>query len=345
MLACEIFDDYDVLFVDMFGVLWDGVSLIGGTVEALESFVKAGKTVVILSNASVRAEHMLARYAESGMRRGVQFSDFITSGETLHRILQSGALSFSGVKSPKTYVIFGNQRCNNFDGTPYVHVDSIGEADFVYASIPQLYKHQKDALPDGMQKFLIVSNMSSRDDLVWDSVSVEPFLGQLEELAANGKPMLVANPDRFAFIGVSSSHDSQIYTPQLVARQGVIGEAYADLGGEVKFIGKPYPEMYRFALDTVARARNINFADLNSLRIAMVGDTLETDILGAKMATAEIGVAVDSILVKGGISCGKMSDGGVDLSSAAAVMEYCSAASVVPDHVVDGLSLTAHVLF
>jgi ribonucleotide monophosphatase NagD (HAD superfamily) len=279
------------------------------------------------------------------MGKGVQFSDFITSGEVLHRMLQSGSLSFDSVKSPKTYVIFGNQRCNNFDGTSYVRVNSADEADFVYASIPQLYKEQKDLLPGELQKLLIVSNMRSRDDLVWDSISVEPFLGQLEEFAAKGKPMLVANPDRFAFIGVSDSHDSQNYTPRLVARQGIIGEAYAKLGGEVKFIGKPYPEIYRFALDTVASARGMRFGKLGVLRIAMVGDTLETDILGAHMATSATGVKVDSILVKSGISCGAMLDSGLDLSDAGAVREYCASRSAIPDHVIDRLSLTAGVLF
>ncbi|MDR2436067.1 MAG: hypothetical protein LBD33_02020 [Puniceicoccales bacterium] len=109
MIAGEMFDEYDVFFVDMFGVIWDGVSWIDGTMETLAALVKAKKTVIILLNASVSMGHMFHKYASSAIMQSEQFSKFVTSGEVLNYILQFGTLSFASVKSPKTYTLFGNQ--------------------------------------------------------------------------------------------------------------------------------------------------------------------------------------------------------------------------------------------
>jgi HAD superfamily hydrolase (TIGR01450 family) len=345
MVASELFSAYDVLFVDMFGVIWDGVSWIADTMESLTSFVREGKIVIILSNASISTAQMLRKYAPTGVGKGVQFSDFVTSGEVLMYVLQSGTLNFSTVQLPKSYILFGNQSCNSFHGTKYVHVNSIDEADFIYASIPQLYSEQKALLSKELQNFLVVSNMRSEDELVWDSTSVEPFLGQLRKFASKKKPMLIANPDKFAFIGTSHSHDSKDYTPKLVVRQGCIGEAYTQLGGEVKFIGKPYPEVYRYALNATAKLHGIHFDRLGSLKFAMIGDTIETDILGAQNATSEFGIKIDGILVKSGITGQDMFNAGIDFSAEKAVREYCLARAITPDHVIDKLALDANVLF
>ncbi|MDR2436068.1 MAG: HAD hydrolase-like protein [Puniceicoccales bacterium] len=157
--------------------------------------------------------------------------------------------------------------------------------------------------------------------------------------------MLVANPDKFAFVGTSDSHDSKDYTPKLVVRQGSIGDAYANRGGEVKSIGKPYQEVYRYAMNSAPKLRGIQFDQLRDLKMAMIGDTLETDILGAQNATSKFGIKVDAILVKGGISCRDMFDAGVDFADERAVRQYCSSRSINPEHVIDKLLLNVNVLF
>jgi ribonucleotide monophosphatase NagD (HAD superfamily) len=48
------------------------------------------------------------------------------------------------------------------------------------------------------------------------------------------------------------------------------------LGSEVIYTGKPYPEIYDLAL--------AQFSGFNKNRILMIGDTFETDILGANNA-------------------------------------------------------------
>ncbi len=101
----------------------------------------------------------------------------------------------------------------------------------------------------------------------------EPFLAAG---CAHGLPMVCANPD---FVGLSP--DGLLLSP------GVIARHYESLGGRVRWIGKPYPEIYVQAL-----------ADLGNPpagRVAAVGDSLRHDIAGGRAA----GLA--TILVTGGI--------------------------------------------
>jgi ribonucleotide monophosphatase NagD (HAD superfamily) len=172
MTASELFGEYDVFFVDMFGVILAGVSRNDGTMETLAALVKARKTAIILSNASISTGHMLRKYASSAIRQGEQFSEFVTSGEVLHYILQSGTLSFASVKSPRTYTLLRNQICSNVNDTTYVYAHSIDEADFTYALIPRLCGKQKALPRKELQNFVVVSNMRSEGELVWDSTSV-----------------------------------------------------------------------------------------------------------------------------------------------------------------------------
>jgi HAD superfamily hydrolase (TIGR01459 family) len=60
---------------------------------------------------------------------------------------------------------------------------------------------------------------------------------------------------------------------------GFFAEKYENMGGVVHYAGKPYMNIYDEVFSTI---KDINKIDKN--RILMIGDTLETDILGAKNA-------------------------------------------------------------
>lgn len=345
MIAREIFDKYDILLVDVFGVIWNGVDWIPDTLDTLKQLKASGKTVIILSNASVSTEYMLSKYSISGAKKEEHFSEFVTSGEVLNNVLQNNSLAFESIKDPKTYTILGSKNCYNFDNTNYKYVDSLDDADFVYVSIPQFTNEQKLSLPSELQQFLYVSNMRSTEEILWDAVSVKPFISELEKIFLKRKPLLIANPDKFASVGVRKSFEDQQYVIQFVVRQGSIGEEYIKLGGEVCFIGKPYPLVYEFALNLAAKSLNIPFNKLRDLNIAMIGDTLETDILGAKNATTTFEMKIDSILVKTGIAHKDMSLMGINGENANDVKTYCKSRNIVPDHVIEKLSLDVEVLF
>lgn len=94
--------------------------------------------------------------------------------------------------------------------------------------------------------------------------------------AERGLPMVCANPDIRVMHG-----------PAIHLCAGALAERYEGYGGEVCWIGKPLPGVFEqcLALPVLAGAR----------RVLVVGDNLETDVLGATRA------GLDSLLIAGGI--------------------------------------------
>jgi HAD superfamily hydrolase (TIGR01459 family) len=98
----------------------------------------------------------------------------------------------------------------------------------------------------------------------------------LEIAAKRNLPMLCANPDKIVFHG-SEKH--------LCA--GGIAEYYESLGGYNLSIGKPYPAVFE---------RCINMAiDIQKKETVMIGDNLETDILGAN------NIGLQSLFIASGV--------------------------------------------
>jgi HAD superfamily hydrolase (TIGR01459 family) len=69
---------------------------------------------------------------------------------------------------------------------------------------------------------------------------------------------------------------------------GAIAALYEELGGKVTWIGKPYPEIYRYALNLIG----------NSRPVLCIGDSAEHDIAGGQS------VGLSTLLVMTGISTG-----------------------------------------
>jgi len=105
--------------------------------------------------------------------------------------------------------------------------------------------------------------------------ALEEFEPLLAAGAERGLPMVCANPDKSVF------HRG---ARQICA--GAMAERYETLGGRVRHFGKPFPEIFARCLEQLALPRE---------RVLVVGDNLETDILGANRA------GIDSLLLGGGI--------------------------------------------
>ncbi len=104
---------------------------------------------------------------------------------------------------------------------------------------------------------------------------VAPYLPVLRDCAARRLPMVCANPD------LAVVRDGQ----RLICA-GLLARYYAEYGGEVRSIGKPHPGIYQ----PVRR-----MLDCANDRVLAVGDSLATDIAGARAA------GLDSCWVLGGI--------------------------------------------
>ncbi len=162
------------------------------------------------------------------------------------------------------------------EGLDYDFVDHLGEADFILAT--------------GALSFGDTS---------------ETHAAFLDEALGRRLPMVCANPDLEVIRGARR---------EICA--GAIALGYEELGGEVRYHGKPHAEIYATCLATIetpARAR-----------IAAIGDSLRTDIAGARAA------GIDGLFITGGLQgeeLGVDAQGNVDAARLAA---FCETAGEAP---------------
>ncbi len=105
----------------------------------------------------------------------------------------------------------------------------------------------------------------------------EDYRGMLENFHARGLPFLCANPDMVVQRG-----------NQLIYCAGAIARLYESLGGDVVYYGKPYPAVFERALAEIR-------STAPAARTLMIGDGMETDILGAQR------MGLDALFIGGGI--------------------------------------------
>jgi HAD superfamily hydrolase (TIGR01459 family) len=103
-----------------------------------------------------------------------------------------------------------------------------------------------------------------------DHETPDDYRALLADLRARAVPMICVNPD----IVVERGH-------RLIYCAGALAEAYAGLGGEVAYAGKPHPPIYARARELIAAARG---APVPTDRILAIGDGIKTDIAGAAAA-------------------------------------------------------------
>ncbi len=172
----------------------------------------------------------------------------------------------------------------------YDHIVSSGEVGYHWlrtGSAPwgkryYLIAAQKDAgLLDDLD-FEEVAAIENADFILnlgfgTDEQTTEDFSAILHSSVKLSIPMLCLNPD-LEVIKI---------TGERYPCAGAIAKKYVAIGGKVEWFGKPYPAVYESAYKV--------FGNIDKKKILAVGDSLETDIPGAKY------FGVDSALVTGGI--------------------------------------------
>jgi ribonucleotide monophosphatase NagD (HAD superfamily) len=124
-----------------------------------------------------------------------------------------------------------------------------------------------------------------------------------QQLRARDLPLICANPDLVVVRGEAR---------EICA--GAIAARYAALGGNVRYFGKPHPEVYERCLAALGSP--------SRGRILAVGDSLRTDIAGAARA------GIDSLFILGGIHATELIRGNsLDLPAFAAL---CRREGVTP---------------
>jgi HAD superfamily hydrolase (TIGR01459 family) len=104
---------------------------------------------------------------------------------------------------------------------------------------------------------------------------------------ARGLPMLCVNPDVVVERG-----------NRLIWCAGAIANRYAEKGGAVTMIGKPYPEIYRAAMQRLGEMPGA----VGRPAVLAIGDGAQTDVRGA------VNEGLDVLFVAGGIHAGQFGD-------------------------------------
>ena len=118
------------------------------------------------------------------------------------------------------------------------------------------------------------------------SETADDYRDELARLAARKLTMICANPDL-----VVESGD------RLIPCAGLVAAAYAEIGGDVVYAGKPHRPVYEAAL---ARGAALAGAPLDPTRVLAIGDAIRTDIAGAR------GFGIASLLVARGIHAAEL---------------------------------------
>jgi HAD superfamily hydrolase (TIGR01459 family) len=146
--------------------------------------------------------------------------------------------------------------------------------------------------------FILNTGPAEWDDTIADYA---PVLGAARR---QGLPMVCANPDLVVV------HNGK---PALCA--GALAEHYEEIGGRVRWHGKPHPSVYDSCLELLGIA--------DRRRLLAIGDSLRTDITGAAAA------GIDSLFIVGGVHADEFAAGGnLDRARIAAAIAERDAAPV-----------------
>ena len=143
-----------------------------------------------------------------------------------------------------------------------------------------------------------------------DDDTVEKYIPLLEHAASLNMPLVCVGND-------TSTYNNG----KIILGTGAIAEQYAVLGGKIITYGKPDVKLFAYMLD--------GLTDIKKDKVLVIGDSLPTDIKGAKMLN------VDSLLISKGIHVNFLGEGYIP--DVAKTRELAANYDVSPDYVISNL--------
>lgn len=292
-----ILNNYDTFLIDMWGVMHDGHTPYDGVLHAVRQLKEAGKTLIILSNSSKRmvdSEKMLTKL-------GFHCNDFhtiITSGEVAHRLLRGdGTNGYCNNWNILDTLIQQNQRkvfvfgsgdddalyCSSAGWT----LSSIEDADLILA-------RGTFTIDDGSGTII---SKKENEALYWKTVEQSMTIASQRKL-----PMLISNPDKIRpdpgnktpMPGtLGDTYERYLWTTNCSPIGDSPGMTEEGARAYVRRIGKPFGEVYDVALSSlisVSSGEDDDDVTRNRLRkrMIMIGDALETDVVGGNNAGIDV---------------------------------------------------------
>lgn len=265
--------EYSTFLLDMWGVMHNGSKPYDGVLDTVKQIRKTGKDIIILSNSSKRTDNAIKTLTKLGFDVD-DFEQIITSGEVGFKMLSGDTTHKCTTWDVLTNLIQENKKKAFVFGSGDGDEEYLTQAGWTVATIDEadlIVARGTFTLNDGSGKIVSKKGDESQYDRTLQIT--------LEKAALRKVPMLITNPDRVR------------PDEGLPPMPGAIGDAYEKIIGSsatelVRRIGKPYPEVYELAL--------MNGKD--SSKAVMIGDALETDIIGGANANcAQCWVVNDGI--------------------------------------------------
>tara|TARA_B100000614_G_scaffold125706_1_gene112344 strand:+ start:193 stop:1008 length:816 start_codon:yes stop_codon:yes gene_type:complete len=145
----SIINRYDLFFIDLWGVVHNGIELYENSINVLDNLAAANKNFILLTNAPRPNETVINFLKKMGLKK--YFENVFTSGEAAHKYLIShlGKKNFFHIGPPRDFDLFKNIEKNN--------VLNIEDADYFLCT--GLFEDQENDL-DYYKKLL--SNHTSK---------------------------------------------------------------------------------------------------------------------------------------------------------------------------------------
>lgn len=136
-------------------------------------------------------------------------------------------------------------------------------------------------LVQDIQDIIITNNIDEADFVIAAKMNIrnnnEHYIPLLEKMIKRNLPLLCPNPDKFVVV---------IGGGKLFC-QGSISKIYEDMGGYVKYIGKPHNEVYERIFSW--------YPNISKKEILAIGDNMETDVKGGNNQ------GIDSVFITNGM--------------------------------------------
>ena len=241
-----IISNYELFFIDIWGVVHNGVHLFNDSIKVLNELENLNKEYVLLTNAP-RPNFSVRQFLEKmGMHKNYS-----------KRVYTSGQASLD-------YLI------TNFKNKKFYHIGPPRDFDLFNT----FKKNKIDNI--SKSKYLICTGLFDNQDQ--DLNFYKDLLYKHIE-----KKMICTNPDLIVDRGNKR---------ELCA--GSVAMTFEEIGGNVIYFGKPYPEVYNQSIQTKEK------------KIIAIGDNLNTDIKGAN------NMNYDSLIITNGIHKNEFKKEGVE---------------------------------
>jgi HAD superfamily hydrolase (TIGR01459 family) len=255
----EVSDNYDALFVDLWGCVHDGVRAVPGANAALTAFRARGGRVILVTNSPRPRAGVERQLAAFGVDPEA-WDDIATSGDSARVALYQGTV-----------------------GRRVWHVGYAGESDGGFFTPPAILDAPVEIERVPLEEAEGIACTGPFDSQA-DPDTLRP---ELARALARGLKLLCANPD----IVVDRGHVREWCA-------GAVARLYTEMGGESLYFGKPHPPIYDLARRRLARIAEVPDARILAIgdgpqtdAAGAMGEGLDMMFVTGGLAARETGTA------------------------------------------------------